>query len=324
MRDKNVPSYAAHRLRNSPGVLAQRSSVMVPTPSAVHDRLKLFVPNTILTSVNYARTFGKLRLFLRPKSLNEYILHKKLRKRDPLLTRTADKLLVRSYVAQKIGEEHLIRLLLVADDPRDIEFGWLPKSFMMKATHGSGWVLAVVDKDAADLGELVAVADAWLRSNYYDFNREWALKDVVPRIVVEELLLEDGVPPTDYKFYVFKGRLRLIEVASGRFYDYRENHFDERWRELDVSEPGLRREAPIPRPEALDEMIRIAEVLGADFEIVRIDLYVVRGRVFFGEITHYPAQGMCKWDPPEFDDDLGAAFEHGAPIPERYYMRRSH
>lgn len=318
--DRTLPQEPIGSVSKSPGVLAERTALVPSRAPTVYRRIKPFLPDRLATAVSYARTFGKIRLFLRPRSFNERVLRKKLTDRNPLLVRTTDKLLVRNYVAQKIGARYLVPLLFATQNPRYIDFDRLPRSFIVKATHGSGWVMAVIDKEAADREEIVATAERWLRTNYYQFNREWALKDVVPRVMLEELLLDDGGAPTDYKFFVLGGKVRLIEVESGRFSDYRENYFDPNWRALGVRTRYRRADVSPPRPCELDEMRRIAETLGQDFEISRIDLYALRGRVFFGEITHYPGQGMYRWHPADFDEALAATWLKNAPIPERYYL----
>ena len=97
--------------------------------------------------------------------------------------------------------------------------------------------------------------------------------------------------------------------VSDRYSD-RCNHlvYDTRWNKIKVASEGARIEEDAPKPETLPEMLEIAAKLSEDFPFARIDLYSVKGRVYFGEITFYPWSGYMEFDPPEFDEILGEKF----------------
>ena len=58
-------------------------------------------------------------------------------------------------------------------------------------------------------------------------------------------------------------------------------------------------------PSNLSEMIRLAETLSANYKFLRVDLYNVNGKIYFGELTFYPAAGMGAFIPEEWDEKLG-------------------
>lgn len=58
-------------------------------------------------------------------------------------------------------------------------------------------------------------------------------------------------------------------------------------------------------PENLNEMIAIAEKLSYGFKFLRVDLYNVKGKIYFGELTFYPAAGVGVFVPKEWDEKLG-------------------
>jgi hypothetical protein len=136
---------------------------------------------------------------------------------------------------------------------------------------------------------------------------------VPPRILVEELLGDGGAVPPDYKFYVFHGRVRLVSVELDRFTFHTRNLYTPAWEQLPV-EWVYPAGKDIERPAALAEMIDVAERLGADTDFVRVDLYSVGERVVFGELTNYPDAGYGRFDPPDFDRQLGEWWT----LPERY------
>ena len=65
-------------------------------------------------------------------------------------------------------------------------------------------------------------------------------------------------------------------------------------------------------PDNVQEMIAVSEKLAEGFPFVRIDLYNIRGRIIFGEMTFYPWSGYCRYTPDSFDFDLGLSFDVNA------------
>jgi len=243
-------------------------------------------------------------------------LQRQLHARGPLLPRTADKLAVRRYVAERVGEDRLVPLLAVVDDPRALDLDALPPTFVVKATHGSGAVLIVDARARLDWSAHVKEMEAWLR---HDWSRhEWVYAGIPRRLVVEAFLDEDGRPPPDYQLYVFSGVVWMIQVDVDRFVDHRRDLFDRGWRRLDIRYRYPRSGAPLPRPGRLEEMITVAETLGRDFPFVRVDLYEYRDRVLFGELTHITEAATGRFQPASFDAALGDVWRAGIPIPERY------
>ncbi len=260
-----------------------------------------------------------------PTTFNEKIQWKMLKDRRPLLTRFADRVAAREYVAQTVGPEVLTECHAVVGDPLELDRARLPREFAVKASHGSGGVWIVADRaptcgpsvpgegwshtvttpDALDWNLLVARCREWLATRYGAF--EWAYLDVPPRIIVEELLTDhDGnVPPPDYKFFVFNGRGRFLQVVTGRFTMTRATFFRPDWTRLEVAEFYPTSEREIPRPATLDRMIEVAERLGRETDFVRVDLYDAGGRVAFGELTSYPAAGALQFAPKSFDAIAG-------------------
>jgi hypothetical protein len=260
------------------------------------------------------------RLFFFPRTFNELIQYKKIFNRDPLLTLTSDKVRVRQYVREKIGEHHLVPLRTVAKSPQQIDFRSLPDAFVIKANHGSGFNRFITDKRTVDRAELNEAVTNWLKTDFSAEDEEWAYRNIQRRVLVEDMLSHGGEIPDDYKFFVFKGRVRLIQLDQCRHKSHSQNLYDENWRQLNVEFVSPRSSKPRQQPAELGEMIRIAEVLGHDFEFARIDLYLIDGKIFFGEVTHYPNRGLMPFKPREFDRVLGDLWRRGGHIPSRYYL----
>jgi hypothetical protein len=240
-----------------------------------------------------------------PRTYNEKIAWRILYDRNPLIAATTDKVAVREYVAGKVGRDILVPLLGVYDHAAEIPWDALPNQFALKASHGYAMNLLVTDKSAVDRQAALDQADAWLTRRYYDSSREWAYRDIRPRLIVEELLVDDdGKIPPDIKFLVFHGKAAVIRIHLDRFGTHHINSYDTDlrllpFRQIQPVDPSF-----VPRPEIRD-MIPVAERLAEDFDYARIDLYLVGSTPRFGEITHYDTSAQAPFVPPEYDRVLG-------------------
>jgi len=243
---------------------------------------------------------------LKPRSFSEKIQYRKLFDRRAILVKFADKLAVRDYVRDRLGSDILPALYYVTEDPADIPLPVLPKRFVVKPTHGCGWISIVRDKNEVDADALKQTCAGWLKENYFYRAGEWIYKSIRPRILFEELL-DDGTGgiPYDYKFFVFNGRVQIISVDIDRYGDHRRNMYDRDWNKLRMGFQRASSDAPVPPPDQLPEMLRYAETLAAGFDFLRIDLYAMGSRVVFGEITATPASGLEPFWPGGTDRRLG-------------------
>ncbi len=240
-----------------------------------------------------------------PRTFNEKLGWRILHDRNPLLALTTDKINVRRYVADRVGDDVLVPLLGIWSRAEDVEWEKLPNRFVLKGSHGWNMNLLVHDRMTLDTSAAASQADGWLRRNHYQAAGEWAYRDLVPRLLAEEMLLDaDGGIPADLKFYVFRGRAKLLRVHTGRHGDHRANSYDEQLRPL----PLMQLAKPDPHyvlpPEAHDAL-RLAERIGAEFDFARVDLYCVGGQVRFGEITHYDGNACAPFRPASFDRMMG-------------------
>ena len=261
----------------------------------------------------YYRKYGRLPELFPPLKYSEKITYRKLYDRRPYLTRTSDKFAVREYARDVLGEDIAPELYFRTTDPRTIPFATLPRRFVVKATHGSGWNLMVPDALTMDREALIAMCERWLRSNYARRRDEWAYEGVPHQIIVEELL-DDGTgrSPQDIKVLVFNQRVRIVQIDQDRFGDHRRLFFDAEWNVMPIHDFVPQMEACPERPSRLDDIIRYAEALGRDTDFLRVDFYQVGDRVCFGEMTHTPGSGLSPIYPSIWDDRWGSWWEMSA------------
>lgn len=238
------------------------------------------------------------KMFCRMLDLNQ--------KPYPLFTKLADKYLARDYVREKIGEEYLVKLIWSGSNPRDIPFDELPAKCMIKTNHGSGG--NILYQAGADRPALIGKLRKWLGENYYWCAREYHYYHIPRRVLVEEFLddgEEDG--PLDYRFFCFNGEPAVIQVDNGP-HDINP-FFDTDWNKLDLRYRENVRERDIPKPTNFDKMIDLARTLSKDFDFVRVDLYNLQGRIYFGELTFTPVAGRLVFKPEAWDRKLGEKWE---------------
>jgi len=249
-----------------------------------------------------------------PRSFNEKIIWKKIHDRNPLLPVTADKYQVRSYLKETFGEEKakeiLIPLLYVTDQPKTIpfEFERLPSAFIVKPNHTSGRNI-IVEDDHFNKKEIIKTCRRWLKTPYGLEKLEWAYQPIKRKIIIEKLLCEDdGGILKEFLFHIFHRKCKLVQVRFDRMnhYDsYSLSFFDEKWNFLSVKIPSLPQGPSIKKPENYEIMLELAEKLSKPFDYVRVDLYSSNGKIYFGELTHYPAGGKGKLEPNSFAFELG-------------------
>lgn len=269
------------------------------------------MPDEEFLKRKYKAAMGKKLNLQEPKTLNEKLQWLKLYNRQPEYTMMADKYLVRDYIAQVLGEEYLIPLLGVWDDPDEIDFDNLPNRFVLKCNHNSGVGMCICkDKSKLNFGKVRRDLRKGLNQDYYLVHREWPYKNI-PRKIICEQYMEDSSQKdslTDYKFFCFNGVADCVMVCLDRFSgDTKFYFFDKNWelKRLNIRGKNAPEGFTIPKPICMDEMFRIAEQLSAGLPFSRIDLYECNGKVYFGEITFFPDSGFDANLLPETDQYFG-------------------
>ena len=246
--------------------------------------------------LKYRTKMGKKLDLNAPKTLNEKLQWLKLYDRRPEYTVMADKYLVRDYIAEKLGEEYLIPLLGVWDSPDEIDFDALPDQFVLKCNHNSGLGMCICrDKSKLDIAKTKDELRRGLAQDYYLTGREWPYKNIPRKIIAEKFMADESEGLIDYKFFCFDGQADCVMVCIDRHInDTKFYFFDKDWKLKRLNVRG--KEAPsdftLRKPECMDKMFRIAEVLSKDLKFARVDLYECNGHIYFGEITFFPDSGF--------------------------------
>ncbi len=274
-------------------------------------RVTSLLPDEMFIRLNYLRRMKQWPDLKHPTTYNEKLQWLKLHDRQPLYTQLVDKYAVRRFVAERIGGEYLIPLVGGPWDSFDeIDFDALPEKFVLKCTHDSGGLLICRDKRALDREKARRRIAQSLQQNFYYHNREWPYKDVRPRIIAEAYMEDASTSELrDYKFFCFGGEPKMLFVASDRQTAGEEtkfDFFDMDYNHLDLRNGHPNAAVPPEKPAQFGLMRELAQKLSQGIPHVRVDLYEVNGRVYFGEMTFYHWSGMVPFDPPEWDERLGS------------------
>jgi len=265
-----------------------------------------FLSDKQYAKVRYRLDVGRRLNLDTPRAFTEKIQHIKLYNRNPLRRVAASRIKAREYVNKMVGEEFLIPIHLTTEKLTKREWQSLPDKFVLKANHGCGMIEIIEDKQSAEFEAVRNKTKEWQNFDYASFGREWVYKDVNRTIIAEELLLNhENEIPNDYKFFCFHGKVEMIQVIIGRFGNQRHNLYDRDFNLLPVTRVYPNSKNSLSPPGNLDEMIKLAEELSAEFNFIRVDLYSVRDRVYFGELTNFPGNGFISYEPDSFDFELG-------------------
>ncbi len=241
-----------------------------------------------------------------PRSFNEKVMHRKLFTDSSQFEIVSDKYGVRNFVQSHVGEEILNKVYYVTDDPETIPFEELPNEFVIKPTHGSGWITVVDNKEQKDIEKIRTKCSEYLSEKYGGIKGEYWYCGIKPRLLIEERLKdEDGNTPPDYKFFVFHGDVKYIQVDYDRFSDHTRRFYDRNWNPLEF-ELKFPLGPVTEKPSTLSKMITISETLGNEFDFVRVDLYEINDeKVVFGELTVAPGSGGERFRPIKYDFEFG-------------------
>jgi hypothetical protein len=240
-----------------------------------------------------------------PQTFTEKLQWLKLYDHNPEYTKMADKLAMRTFVEDRIGEGHTVPVLGIWQRFEDIDFDSLPDKFVLKTTHDSGSYVICRDKASFDRKNASKVISRSLKHNYYRTTREWQYKDIEPRIIAEQYLDDGKTNLTDYKFFCFNGRPVFMyseEESSG---NPTQAIADMQYNMMPFSMDDAKADVLPPKPELFDAMASVSKRLSEGVPFLRVDMYCTGNVIYVGELTFYHYGGFIPFKPVEWDRKLG-------------------
>ncbi len=246
----------------------------------------------------------------KPKSFSHHIIYNKIYDRRDVLSIVADKYAVRKYLIDTLGQKEaesiLIPLLYSGTNPENIPFDKLEGEYIVKANHNSGPHFIIKKGDIPNKKLIISELKKQLSIPYGILKHEWAYGRIKERRVVVERLLRDesGSIPKDYKFHMIEGECAFVQIDFDRFTSHSRTLYDKDWTYIPVT-LKFKQGVEASKPVNFEKMLSLSRQLSKGFSYIRIDLYSIGDRVFFGEMTHYPGSGMERFTPESFDFKLG-------------------
>jgi len=269
-----------------------------------------WLPDIVYLKIIFREKFGYSLDLKNPKTFNEKLQWLKLYGNLEKYTNLADKYEVRKYIAKTIGEEYLIPLLGVWDRVEDIDFAKLPDQFVLKCNHDYNSVVICKDKNNFDIEQSKKKLKKCLKRNFYYSNREPQYKNIKPKIICEKYMVDESETELkDYKIFCFNGEPKIVQVHFDRFTNHKKNSYDTEWNYIPVSHGHPTYPNTTNKPSNLQEMLDLAKKMSENIPFVRVDLYSIHNKIYFGELTFIPGAGYLKIEPKEFDFEMGSWLE---------------
>ncbi len=245
-----------------------------------------------------------------PKLYNDFLIRIKIggTLHQPLRGTISDKHDVKAYLQEKAGR-CFPKTIALLDSPEAIRNYDFPAGCIVKPAHSSGSVIRVEDGGQDIPRDEIA---GWLQDDLYLRTREANYQHLRKRVMVEELIDFGEGALVDYKVHCFSGKPQLIEVMRGRFTELTENYYSPTWHQLPITFVKEGRvygsHARDPRPENLEDMLRLCERLAEDFPFIRVDCYTDGKTIYVGELTNLPQNAAERLVRPELERQLGRLF----------------
>ena len=258
---------------------------------------------------------------------HQKIVKRMLEDRNPLLVEMEDKYLARNYVEEKGGCDLPDLIWWSEDIPVRIPWEKLPERYVIKTNHWSGdgvFIVNNTDEPIKSVDSNMTIPELYkilhngvdqagkkwsqgaierklgrLLRKCYPRSMEWATQNISPRgVMIEELLLDkDDAIPEDIKLHCFHGKVGFIQADFNRFSDHQQNIHSADGMIIEQSNPHIPGNESVQDlsmhfgNENLHHLIEIAENLAEGIDYTRVDLFLVRDNVIFGEFTAYHQAG---------------------------------
>ena len=272
-----------------------------------------FIPDRPYLKLEYRFLTGKKLNLDNPVTYNEKLQYLKLYDRKPVYTQMADKLGMREFVKEKIGDGYTVPLLGVWDKPEDIDFDKLPGSFVLKCNHDSKGLIICNDKDALGRKQAVRTLSRSMKRNMFWAAREWPYKNIKPKVFAEQLITD----LREFQVFCFGGEPKIIYfIEKDENGQLIEDFFDMDFNPIDMSDGYPKAPKAPEKPEDFEKIKEICSVLSSGCPELRVDFMFSGKMLYVGELTFFNVAGFAPIKPESMNEQMGRWIE----LPERQGM----
>lgn len=250
----------------------------------------------------YLKTYGRFFDVNNPVSFYEKLIWLNYYEKNHLKSMCTDKFMVRKYLQELGLNIYLNKLYGYYQTTEEIDFSALPDKFILKCTHGSRFNIICEDRNKFDIPKAIKNLNRWLKKDYSHEYAELQYKTISPAIICEEYL---GSQIMDYKVYCFNGAPAYIMICTNpslgeiKYYLYDFNWNYQIFLKKHINDPHFK------KPINLNEIFTFSQTLSKGFNFVRVDFYIVKNQIIFGEMTFTPSGFMDNQTLPEFNNLMG-------------------
>lgn len=273
------------------------------------ERLLRYLPDELYLKLIFRKNFGYWPNLKNPRTFSEKLQWLKLYNRRPEYCVMVDKYLVKDYIAKTIGNQYVIPTLATWDNVNMINISSLPNQFVLKWNHDSGSIVICKDKSKFNLEKAKEKLSKGQKKNGFWYGREWPYKRVKPVIIAEKYMEDETGELRDYKFFCFNGEVKALFIATDRTnpnIDTKFDFFDSEFNHLPFTNGHPNATIDFVKPKNFELMKELASKLSNGIPHVRIDLYNIDGKIYFGEITFFHWSGLKPFKPEEWDYKFGS------------------
>lgn len=266
-----------------------------------------WMPDDLYLKLVYRCWMGKTLNLENPKTFSEKLQWLKLYNRKQEYSIMADKYAARKYISDIIGEEYLVPLIGVWNDPDEINIDSLPRQFVLKCNHNSEKGLCICkDKSKLNFNKVRRELRKGIREDYYQGGREWQYKNISRKIICEKYL-EDGTGDVlqDFKLFCFNGEPKLMYVSREASNNPETDFFDMEFNRIPMQMKDPNSNRKIEKPVNFDLMKEISRKLAENIPFLRVDFYEINEKLYVGELTFFHNSGFVSISPEEYNTILG-------------------
>lgn len=266
-----------------------------------------FIPDKLYLKIKFRLEMGYKLDLDNPKTFSEKMQWLKLYDRKEIYIKMVDKYESKKIVEKKLGAKYVVPTYGIFNSFEEIDFDKLPTSFVIKCTHDSGGLVIVNDKEQLNYGLTKKKINKSLKRKYFYSHREWAYKNVKPRILIEKLLVNDNKEEViEYNFFCFNGEPKFVMTCHGdkrikRYNDFYDINFNKLKLKCIYDNSNI----IDTKPNNFQEMIEVSRKLSKNIPHLRVDLYVCNGNIYVGELTFCHWAGFAKFEPEEWNYIIG-------------------
>lgn len=263
-----------------------------------------YLPFKSAIYIDFIRTQKKIPNLKKPKTFPEKIQWIKFNGNLNKYKDLVDKYSVREYIKNKIGIEYLNEIYGIYDNAEQIDFEILPNKFVIKLNNGSGYNFICKDKKSLDKKDLINKLNKWIKIDFYKEHKEVQYKGIESKLLIEKYMEDETGELRDYKVFCFDGKPKFIQVDTSRFTNHFQDMYDIQWNKINLTFGYKSSNYIVEKPDKLKEMLYLSEKLSKDIPFVRVDFYYVNNKIYFGELTFTPQNGLISFEPKEKDLEI--------------------